>query len=293
MNIIGHKKILALLDRSITKNTVSHAYLFHGPAHTGKFTVAEDFAKKLTGSENVVNPDLIIVKPESEEKKGVIKKNDIKIEQIRELQHQLNLSSQLGNYKVAIIDEAERLNKTAQNSLLKTLEEAGPGVVLILVVTDIRRLLPTILSRCQKIKFGTVSEKEMRQEIIIENEEKIDELIFWSLGRPGLMLNLLKNEDELKFRKDSAKQLEKLFSQNVSERFSLAEEMSKDTAILAEKLNLWLFIFREAMLGRKKFTKTDRAKILKLIGKTEKSLETIKDTNSNARLVLENLFLEF
>ncbi|MFA6383403.1 MAG: DNA polymerase III subunit [Parcubacteria group bacterium] len=293
MKIIGHQKIINLLDKAIAKNAVSHAYLFHGPAHAGKFTVAEDFAKKLTKREGFINPDLVIVRPETEEKKGIVKKHDIRIEQIRELQHQLNLSAQWGKYKVAIIDEAERLNKTAQNSLLKILEEAGSGVVLILVADDIRRLLPTILSRCQKIKFGTVSETELRQEVTIENEQEIGDLIFWSLGRPGLMLNLLKDEDELNFRKDSARELEKLFSQNVSERFSLAEEMSKDTAILAEKINIWLFIFREAILGRKKFTGADQAKILKLIDKTEKSLEIIKDTNSNARLVLENLFLEF
>lgn len=295
MNIIGHAKIIKLLNKAIAKNSVSHAYLFAGPESVGKFTVALNFAQKLIpqAGSGQVNSDLIILKPEVEEKKGVIKKHAIKIEQIRDFQHQLSLTSQGGSYKVAIIDEAEKMNKAAQNGLLKTLEEANPGVVLILVTPDERRLLPTILSRCQKMRFGTVSDQELKIKSADGGSRASEDMIFWSLGRPGLMLNFLENKDELAFRKETAAELKNFFAQSVAERFAAAEEMAKDSELLAKKLNLWLVIFREIILGQMAVSQISRAKALELLSKTEGGLATIKDTNSNARLVIENLFLGF
>jgi len=292
MNIIGHTKILKLLDKAITKNSVSHAYLFYGPDQVGKFTVALDFANKLLGDSSQINPDLIIVKPEIEEKKGVSKKHDIKIEEIRELQHKLSLSSQSGKHKIAIIDESDRLNKIAQNALLKSLEEAKAGVVLILVSSDEKKILPTMISRCQKVRFGAVPEKEMREELKSESKEKTEEIIFWSLGRPGLMMELKSNEEEFDSRGEIKKELTDLFGKNISERFLLAEAMAKDGELLEKKLNLWLILLREAILGTGKF-KLGPGKALSLAGHIEKDLEILKNTNSNAKLVLENLFLQF
>jgi len=293
MGIIGHQKIQKILDKAIAKNSVSHAYLFYGPESVGKFTLALELAKRLVNCQNEINPDLIIIRPEIEEKKGITKKRDIKIEQIGDLRHQLSLSRNQGNYKVVIIDEAERMNKSAQNSLLKTLEEAGQGVVLILVAHDQRRLLPTILSRCQKMRFGTVPENELRQELERRGILAEKELIFWSLGRPGLLVRLAENVEELDFRKDAEKELEKLFALNVVGRFALVEEMAKDTQVLLKKIDLWLIIFREMILGRRTFAGADRRRALVLLDQAEKSKELIKGTNSNARLILENLVLNF
>ncbi|PIP27427.1 MAG: DNA polymerase III subunit delta', partial [Candidatus Moranbacteria bacterium CG23_combo_of_CG06-09_8_20_14_all_39_10] len=163
MEIIGHQKIINLLDRAIAKDAVSHAYLFSGPESVGKFTVALDFAERLIGNIDSISSDLISIKPEIEENKGVIKKLDIKIEAIRNLLHKLSLTSVGGRYKVVIIDDADRLNRTAQNALLKTLEEPNAKVVLILVCQDERKLLPTIISRCQKMRFGLVKEAEIEK----------------------------------------------------------------------------------------------------------------------------------
>ncbi|MFA6974172.1 MAG: AAA family ATPase [Parcubacteria group bacterium] len=293
MNIIGHQKVKNLLDKAIAKKAVSHAYLFYGPESVGKFMMAFDFAQKLIGSEKKINSDLIILKPEIEEKKGVTKKLAIKIEQIRDFQHQLSLTAQSDGYKVAIIEEAEMLNKAAQNGLLKTLEEANPGVVLILVTSDEKKLLPTILSRCQKMRFGTVAESELRAELAKRGGREMEDIIFWSLGRPGLALNFLANDEELAFRKETAAELKKFFTQSVVERFAVAEEMVKDGELLTKKLNLWLIIFREIILGRRVVARITKVKALNLLDQTEKSLATIKNTNSNARLIMENLFLNF
>lgn len=292
MAIIGNTKTIKLLDRIVKKGKIANAYLFLGPEHVGKFTAALEFAGKLVGNLSTgsgqVNSDLIVIVPEIEEKKGVIKKLDIKVEAIRELQHKLSLTSTGGKYKAVIIDDAQRLNKMAQNALLKTLEEPNEKVVLILVSQNEKKILPTIASRCQKIKFGLVSETEMM------GVSKEKEILFWALGRPGIAISLADNSTELEFRKGASQDLAKLFSGGIGEKFSLADEMSKDMRVLIKKMNLWLVILRQSMLGEKQLgIKISPNKALRLIEEISDNLETLRDTNSNSKLILENLFLKF
>lgn len=294
MTIIGHNKITNLLNRSITRGIIAHAYLFSGPEHLGKFTVALDFAERLAGSNSGVNPDLIIIKPEAVEKKGVVKKappRRIKIEQIRDLERKLSLMAAAGKYKVAIIDDADRLNKAAQNALLKTLEEPNEKIVLILISRDNKKLLATLKSRCQRIKFSPVSREELEKNIPA-GEKNREAVIFWSLGRPGLMLNLIKNKSELDFRENAAAEMKILLNKSLAERFSLAETLGKDTREAVKKLNLWTVILRENLLGKSVFGQSQK-KCFEIIENIEKSLELIKETNSSIRLILENLFLKF
>jgi len=297
MNIIGHKKIIKLLDRSLEKGDIAHAYIFSGPTGVGKFTVALNFSGKLLGADpssnsERVNPDLMIIAPEIEEKKGILKKRDIKIERIRDLQHQIALSSYGGKHRVVIIDEADRLNKASQNALLKTLEEPSAGLVLILVVQDEKRILPTIMSRCQKIKFGIVSQDDLEKALSSGTEEN-QKMLFWALGRPGLLLEMSKNKEELNFRNDSLELLKSLFEKEITEKFQIAEKLSKDIGSMEKILNLWIVVIRNSLIGNNRLVEISRSRSLELINEIEKSLETIRNTNSNARLALENLLLNF
>ena len=305
MDIIGHKKNIALLDRQISKNRLAHAYLFLGPENVGKFTVALDLAEKLTGrSSQKINSDLIIIRPEEEsrdeldnKKKKATSKKEIKVEQIRELQRQMSFFSENGKYKVAIIDEAERLNKQAQNALLKTLEEPNDLSALILISKNEKKLLPTIISRCQKIKFGPLTDDEIeewakKENIFLGKEKEKKEIIFWSMGRPGLILKLVGDRSELEKRKIIQQKIENIFNQNLTERFSLAEDMSKDKEASRQELGLWIIFLRQLIL-KKNNLNIPASKTLQIIEKIEESLEIMRDTNSNTRLVLENLLLKF
>lgn len=298
MNIVGHQKIINLLDRAIAKDAVSHAYLFSGSESVGKFTVALDFAEKLIGNPSTdstsspqANPDLISIKPEIEINKGITKKLDIKIEAIRDLLHKLSLTSTGGKHKVVIIDDADRLNRTAQNALLKTLEEPNEKVILILVCQDEKKLLPTIISRCQKMRFGLVKDLEI-EKIILNGLANKKEIIFWSVGRPGIAVELINKPAELERRQETLREFSGLFSKNVSEKFALAEAWSKDIGELHKKLKLWLIILRLAMLGKNMGAKVSPEAALILTEAISESVKTIKETNSNARLILENLFLK-
>ena len=140
---------------------------------------AVEFAKKVTGElDKKINPDIIIISPETGEKDGKIKKKDIKIEKIRELQQALSLSAYFGKYKVAIIDEAEKLTNASQNALLKTLEEPPQKTVIILITENVDKIIPTVKSRCVIKKFGLAKKKEIVDSLVAEtNKKKYNEII--------------------------------------------------------------------------------------------------------------------
>jgi len=292
MDIIGNVKTIKLLDRIVETGKIANAYLFLGPSRVGKFTAAAEFAKRMTGGDGNIDPDLIIIRPETEEKKGITKTLDIKVETIRELQHKLGLTASGGKHKAVIIDGAERLNKTAQNALLKTLEEPNEKVVLILVAQNEKKILPTIVSRCQKIRFGLVSDAEIEKNIL-SGRKDAREMAFWSIGRPGIAQELANNPAMLDHQQEAARELAGIFAKNLSERFSLAEDWSKDAAGLQKKFDVWLIVLRESMLSKNAKAGVSPDKALRLIEEIAEATRIIKETNSNPRLVVENLFLKF
>ena len=154
----------ALLSR---RQNMPHAVLLTGPEGTGKGHFAAIIANSLLCSKPSVDrfacgecqscqllaanthPDFYRITLESNADGKPAK--DIKVEQIRQLIQSLAQTSQLGGIKLAIIDPAERMNRNAANSLLKTLEEPTADTLLILLAAQPSRLLPTVRSRCQTI----------------------------------------------------------------------------------------------------------------------------------------------
>jgi len=296
MDIIGHQKQLNILQKSLEKNNISQAHFFYGPENVGKFTIALNFAQKLINAKE----DIFVVKPEINPARnashsdagGEGKKKDIKIEQVKDLQHWLSRTSLGGGFKVAVIDDAQKLNKSAQNALLKILEEPNEKSLLILVANDEKKIFSTIISRCLKIGFGTVSESELKKNIP-DNLKNKEEIIFWSLGKPGILLNLINDERQLVFRKESLKEFKNIFSQNISEKFYLADNFSKNANLAIEKLNLWVIILRQSLMDNSFGFSIDSSRKIPLMEKLEESINLLKNTNSNPKLVLENLFLAF
>jgi DNA polymerase-3 subunit delta' len=289
MHIVGHQKIINFLDKSVAKGKISHAYLFSGPAHTGKFTVAKFFAQKIAGEGNQkINPDIIIVSPEEG---AETKKKSISVGDIRDLQHQLNLSAYHGKYKVAIIDEADSLTISAQNAMLKTLEEPPENCVLILVCHREEKMLETVKSRCVIKKFSLVDKAEIAE--LIGPKDAKEEIIFWSFGRPGLAVNMQNDAAELAKRKEAKKSFEKIIKANINDRIIFAESLSKAPLDLSDIFGYWSALLRENVLGGNVFPEISREKSFHLIGSIGKSANIVRETNSNVKLALENLFINF
>jgi len=198
---------IKILEKIAKSGKIPHAFLFEGPEGTGKKETAISFAKLLLKSEIKNHPDFLLIQP---------KKDTISIDQIREeLIRFLSLTPFLGDKKVAIIEKAELMNKEAQNALLKTLEEPKGNSVLILISSKPELLLPTILSRCQKISFSKRKNNEEFSKENSEKEELIEKILKNDIYHRLKLLEKVKDEDEfLKilvkiFRKKLLKENEK------------------------------------------------------------------------------------
>ena len=181
-SIQGHEQIKNDLRQLLAEKRLPHALLFTGIEGIGKNLTANVLAKVLFCSgekEKPCNncpscrafdaknhPDFYCLEPEG-------KANNIKIEQIRQMQSQIALSPYLADKRVVIINDAETMNEAAENSLLKTLEEPTGDVVFILVTANKDLLLPTILSRCMKLYFAPLSEDEIK--IILKSKYAVNE----------------------------------------------------------------------------------------------------------------------
>ncbi|MEI7890740.1 MAG: AAA family ATPase [bacterium] len=298
MDFIGNTKVASILRNSLKKSSLGHAYLFSGPQNVGKFTLAKMFAlAAISGDELSLTMDeynkealldLLVVEPEMVEKNGITKQRDISIEAIRDAKNSLSLFPYHGKYKILIVDSAHKMNVSAQNGLLKILEEPNPTTIIILVTHEIDRILPTIISRLQILNFGLVEDRDM-QKGFGEDFSFQNDCIELSIGRPGLAKFLNANVEEKNFRIDALMEFEKMKKGTLNEKFKLAEQLSKDTLRTIEKLNIWLWEIRKSMIVA---NGQDAKKSYDSISKIQKSMTILKRSNANGRLVLETLFMD-
>ena len=313
-SIIGHSNIVNYLQSSLAGNRLVHAYLFTGPKNVGKTTVAKAFISDLLGyfEDFSSHPDVYWIEREVNEKTEKRKKN-ISIEQVRQVQNKLSLSSFADSYKVAVINEAHLLSTEAANSLLKTLEEPTAKTILILLAADTARLPLTVLSRCQVIKFLPVSSQDIYDYLQGQkvDRKKAKALAAMSFGRPGIALNCLENKNELVDYRDEVGNFLKIIESDVNSKFKAVTELVKSREIdgVKEALILWTKILRDVMLVKNSnesfvghphiledleelSAKYTNRKILQLISQINLSKKYL-DANLNSKLTLENLVLNF
>jgi len=310
--IIGHKKQWDFLRKSFQLGRIPHALLFEGQEKLGKRAFALEFIKLINCQKNEISntpcqkcvsctqiekklhPDFILIKPLKEK---------IQISQIRNLALKLASKPSLGTFKTAIIDNAHLMTQEAQSSLLKTLEEPKGDAILILITQYPERLLPTILSRVQRIKFYPVGKLEMKKSLISKglSVEKAEKLVKISFGKPGRIIEFLQNPAKLQNQKEKISDLVKLLNAPLVSRFLYAQKNSFNFEELKEILETWMRYFREKLLERISTLETEKKKFqsqysLSQIEKILKVLQEINyyilNTNVNSRLALETLMLE-
>ena len=178
--VIGQEYIVRSIRNAVHEGKIGHAYLFCGPRGTGKTTMARLLAKSVNcenqneapcghcenciAAANGTHPDIIEINAA----------NETHVEDIRDLIERSRLAPMQGLHKIYIIDEVHQLSSAASSALLKTLEEPPENVIFILATTDPQKLLPTIISRCQRYDFSKVRKDQIKDHLLdIADKENI------------------------------------------------------------------------------------------------------------------------
>lgn len=161
--VYAQEHITDILQNAIKSNRIHHAYLFNGPRGVGKTSLARIFAKSLNCVEgptttpcNKCSNCLEITASTSTDVIEIDGASNNGVDDIRDLQEELMYAPAHSKYKIYIIDEVHMLSKSAFNALLKTLEEPPENVVFIFATTEPHKVLPTIISRCQRYDFKRI-----------------------------------------------------------------------------------------------------------------------------------------
>lgn len=205
-DVLGHQRVLGALRRAVAHDRPHHAYCFLGPRGVGKKTVSRALVSALLcdgpGSEPCgacaacrqlaggTHTGVHVIEPGG-------KSNSISVDQIAEIQRQLAYRRLEGSWRVVLIDDAGSMNDSAQNKLLKTLEEPPEGTVLILCALHPGQLLQTVRSRCQKLGLGVVPTDDVERWLIESQGAEptaAREAAIGSRGVPGQALELLDPE---------------------------------------------------------------------------------------------------
>ena len=308
--LIGHQKQLNYLKRIAESGKIPHALLFSGQKKLGKKTIASEFIFWLFEEPGVPkilgHPDFILIEPQEKHPEAersslrgspapssALVRGQIQINQIRDLSWRLSLKPIKAKLKAVIIDEAHSMTPEAQNCFLKTLEEPKGNTILILITEKPNFLLPTIISRCQSIKFYPVKKDEIERYLKNQeglSKEEIEEILEIAQGRPGRAVELAFAKEKFEFYKKRTKELAKIFNSNLSSRFQYAKEISTKEN-LQEILEIWLNYFRNIFI---KNCSTPSAKHLgNILQQIQRTIYLISTTNVNPRLALEILMMNF
>jgi DNA polymerase III subunit delta' len=267
-DLIGQTWAEEMLRQHIAADSLRHAYLFSGPRGVGRRTLALHFAQAIncpTPLENgqpcgtcricrqiadMQQADLNIL--QAEEEGGTLK-----VDEVRDLQHMLSLAPYESAYRIALLLRFEEANASAQNALLKTLEEPNRRVILLVTADDPENLLPTIVSRCELMRLRPLPLDDLaavlREKRDLE-EDRARLIAHIAGGRPGYALRLIDDNSLLDTREESLQSCLKIMNYGKIERFLFVEKLTRrrDRAEakneLRGELGHWLSFWRDVML---------------------------------------------
>jgi DNA polymerase III subunit delta' len=320
-SILGQERPIRLLTTLLQNGTIPHALLFIGIEGVGKQTAAMAMAmacncmaikpkhnpcggcKSCRKIESDNHPDIILLKPSGP---------FIRIGQIRDLCGTLAMKPYEARLRVVIISDAQAMNPSAGNALLKVLEEPPDRTILILTALQTSDLLPTIVSRCQHIRFNPVSQKNLESLLIQRHGANPDQaktiaiMANGSVSKAVSMIDSINRVNWVNRRIWLINEVESLPVSSMGSRMAFAEKLSKSKEILAESLEVIKFWFRDLVvckydpekiinrdLNDKILRVSKNVNVISLISKIDdiESAQKNIQANTNLRLTLEVLIM--
>lgn len=222
--LIGHHKQKRYFNQVIANGALGHAYLFSGPEMIGKKFFALELVKNILGKDFTQNPDFKLIAPKTEDGES-----KIYIENIRDLKKFLSLKSYGGGRRAVVFDDVHCLTPEAASAFLKLLEEPPVGALFIMISSVPGLILPTILSRCEEVRFVQATEKEVENYLAEKkiNKEDKEFLVKLVRGRIGLAESLIKKDGIAEARK-AVDELRKLLNSGIYEKMDYAKKVHED-----------------------------------------------------------------
>lgn len=314
--ILGHGRIVEVLQRSLRSGKTAHSYLFEGIPGCGRRKTAQTliqalFCTSLSDDACGVCPSCRKIDsgnhPDIHQISPLPDKRDISIDQLREMQHVLSLRPYEAPRKACIIDPAERMSTGAANSLLKTLEEPPGNALIILLTENAGMLLPTVRSRCQLISFAPLSPECVLS--LLERSGMTPEAATLVAPMSGGSLQRaleLDNEALVARREAALSRVAQLSLNQIATVFDAAEELSGNRDSTLELLDMLLSFYRDAVHlgagGTDIINHSVRPAIESIAARRslpgnldalERIYETRRDVqrNANPKLALDHLFM--
>ena len=256
--IIGHERVIENLKNAIDNNQISHSYLFEGEESIGKRMVALSFAKTLLCKEeglkpcnrcnsclkfdNLNHPDFRLIEPE---------KNRISKEIIDKLVKSMSIAPLESKRKIVIIDNSHEMGLEAQNGLLKTLEEPPSYINIILITSSSNNLIPTIISRCQVVKFYPVENKKIEELLKLNYNKTLEEANFiahFTKGSVGKSIILSKSTDFSNKRDKTLEIIDNIVNGDKLTIFNAIDFFLGNKDSIEEILDIILYWFRDLLI---------------------------------------------
>lgn len=259
-DIIGHEQIIEHFQNAITNDKVSHAYILNGPDLSGKRMLAEAFATALQceagGSEpcgkcrsckqaaSHNHPDIIYLQ---HEKPATISVDDIR----KQVNDDVSIKPYYGPYKVYIIDDAEKMNQSAQNALLKTIEEPPPYAVILLLTDNADTFLPTILSRCITLNLKPVADTKIREYLMGTcqvPDYEADICVAFAQGNVGKAIQLARNENFNELKNTALRLLKRIKDVEIYDMMDVVKKIGEYKLQINDFFDLLGVWYRDVLL---------------------------------------------
>lgn len=321
--IYGQDKAISTIQRAIETNRLAHAYLFIGPEGSGKATTALAIAGALNCLEapgqgcdtcsscikvqHGIHPDvhilgtrtshLLVEQAKHLQALGMENVSEptnasILIEQVRELESRLDLPPHEGRYRVVIIDGADLLGESSANALLKSLEEPRDKTIFILVSSNAHRLLPTIISRCQRLRFAPLKSEHLQQiatSFGAFTPQQCLTAIKLAEGNAQRLRQMLEGQRIEKLKQTADKILAISDRPSAKAMFGLSSEQGKEREDFLDMLHLLRLQLRDQMLDVEARVETVSLAMRRLRA-IEEATNAMRG-NVQLALVMENLIL--